>query len=203
MPIGTPGIEKIEREKGLAKMNRFRIGLVNDIRHPKRRRFAGIVSGLAAVIIALAALRAPVDSALAQKASGTDVIIRLRLSGDSAVLAPIRSCLADRLSQMPDVKVATSPIAGARFIVDVMATKDIGEGVSASLVVAQTFPMDEFRPRIKEGEDAKALLDSIRYYTLLRLHEFIPGQSNDALCARITADIGEKVLSKEYTERDD
>jgi hypothetical protein len=184
-------------------MNRFQIGLVNGIRHPSHRRSAGIVSDVAAVIIALVALCASVDCALAQKSSGTDVIIRLRLSGDSTLLPAIRSCLADRLSQMPDVKVAASPITGARFIVDVMATKDIGERVSASLVVAQTFPMDEFRPRIKEGEDAKALLDSIRYYTLLRLHDLIPGQSNEALCARITADIGEKVLSKEYTERDD
>jgi hypothetical protein len=25
------------------------------------------------------------------------------------------------------------------------------------------------------------LLDSIRYYTLLRLHQFIPGQSNELL----------------------
>jgi hypothetical protein len=203
MPIGTPEIEKIKRKKGSREMNRFRIGLVDDTQLSKRRRSAGIVSGLAAVIIALAAVRASVGYALAQKSSGTDVIIRLRLSGDSTILPAIRSCLADRLSQMPDVKVATSPIAGARFIVDLMVTKDAGEGVSASLVVAQTFPMEEFRPRIKEGEDAKALLDSIRYYTLFRLHEFIPGQSNEALCARITADIGKKVLSKEYTERDD
>jgi len=63
--------------------------------------------------------------------------------------------------------------------------------------------MEEFRPRIKEGEDANALLDSIRYYTLLRLHQFIPGQSNEDRCSRITADMGEKVLPKEYTERDD
>src|SRR5882672_8316070 len=103
--MGRPELRRSSVKKGLAKMNRFRIGLVNDTRHPKRRRFAGIVGGLAAVIIALAAPRASVDSALAQKASGTDVIIRLRLSGDSTVLAPIRSCLADRLSQMPDVKV--------------------------------------------------------------------------------------------------
>jgi len=90
--------------------------------------------------------------------------------------------------------------AGARFIVDLVAAKDAGEGVSASLVVAQTFPMEEFHPRIKEGEDANALLDS---NSLLRQHQFIPGQSNEDLCSRITADIGEKVLSKEYTERDD
>jgi hypothetical protein len=189
--------------KGFREMNRFRIGVVDDTQPPKRKRSAGIVSGLAVVIIALAGLRASVDCALAQKSSGADVIVRLRLSGDSTVLPAIRSCLADRLSEMPDVKVATSPITGARFIVDLIATKDAGESVSASLVVAQTFPMEEFRPRIKEGEDAKALLDSIRYYTLLRLHEFIPSQSNEALCTRITADIGEKVLSKEFTERDD
>jgi hypothetical protein len=131
------------------------------------------------------------------------VIIRLRMSGDSTILPPIRSCLADKFSQMPDVKIVNSPTAGTRFVVDIIAAKDSGDGVSASLVVAQTFPMEEFRPRIKEGEDANALLDSIRYYTLLRLHEFIPGQSNEALCARITADISEKVLSQEYTERND
>jgi hypothetical protein len=107
-------------------MNRFRIGLVKGVRHPSRRRSARIVRGLAAVIFALAAHLASAGCGLAQKASGTDVIIRLRLSGDSTLLPAIRSCLADRLSQMPDVKVATSPIAGARFIVDVKATKDPG-----------------------------------------------------------------------------
>jgi hypothetical protein len=70
-------------------------------------------------------------------------------------------------------------------------------------VVAQTFPTEEFRPRIKEGEDANALLNTIRYFTLLRLHELLPAQTSDALCARIADDISDKVLAKEYTERDD
>ena len=63
--------------------------------------------------------------------------------------------------------------------------------------------MEEFRPRIKEGEDANALLNDIRYFTLLRLHELLPDQTNNAACARIATAISEKVLSKEYTERDD
>jgi len=57
--------------------------------------------------------------------------------------------------------------------------------------------------RIREGEDSDALLAGIRSYTLLRLHELVPGQSRQALCANIAAEIGDKVLSKEYTERND
>jgi hypothetical protein len=53
------------------------------------------------------------------------------------------------------------------------------------------------------GEDADALLNSVRYYTLLRLHELVPARSYEALCLSIAADIGDKVLSKEYTERND
>jgi hypothetical protein len=153
--------------------------------------------------IALVALMTVASSALAQGTRGTDVIIRLRLAGDSAILPPIRSCLADRLAQMPDVKVATAPTVGARYIVDIIAAKATAENLSAALVVAQTFPIEEFRPRIKEGEDANALLDSIRFFTLLRLHEFLPDATSNALCARIAADINDKVLSREYTERDD
>jgi len=104
---------------------------------------------------------------------------------------------------MPDVKVATSPIARARFIVDVKATKDPSVDVSASLVVAQTFPMEEFRPRIKEGRMRERCWTAFATILCLRLHEIIPGQYNEALCACIAADNGEKVLSKEYTERDD
>jgi hypothetical protein len=62
---------------------------------------------------------------------------------------------------MPDVKVATAPTVGVRFIVDIVAAKAAGENISAGLVVAQTFPAEEFRPRIKEGEDANALLNII------------------------------------------
>lgn len=132
-----------------------------------------------------------------------DVIIRLRLAGDSTVLAPLRSCLADKIAQMPDTKVAVVPTDGARFIVDIVATKEASEGISASLVVVQTFPLEVFRPRIKEGEDATALLNSIRYYTLLRAHEVIAAQPIDTLCQRIVSDMKDKVLTQEYVERND
>ena len=131
------------------------------------------------------------------------MILLLRLAGDSGAVPQIRSCLATKLSKMPDVEVATGPVDGVRFIVDVVAAKNAGDNVSASLVVAETFPMEQFRPRIKEGEDAEALLSSLRYYTLLRLHELVPSRSHQALCTRIAAEIGDKVLSEEYTERND
>jgi hypothetical protein len=160
-------------------------------------------SRVVACAIALAAIVTVMPPASAQGTGGADVVIRLRLAGDRATLPPIRSCLVDKLSQMPDVKVATAPTVGARFIVDIVAAKAAGENISAGLVVAQTFPTEEFRPRIKEGEDANALLNTIRYFTLLRLHELLPAQTSDALCARIADDLSDKVLAKEYTERDD
>jgi hypothetical protein len=153
-----------------------------------------------AAALALVMAASPVS---AQGTRGGEVIIRLRLSGDSVILPPIRSCLVDKLAQMPDVKVATAPTTGARFIVDLIAAKTAGDNISAALVVAQTFPMEEFRPRIKEGEDANALLDNIRYFTLLRLHELLPDQTASALCERVAVDLGQKVLSAEYTERND
>ena len=132
-----------------------------------------------------------------------DLIVRLRLSGESSALAPLRACLVQNLSQQPDVKVATVPTDGVRFVIDIVASRDTGEAVSVSLVVVQTFPMEMFRPRIKEGEDATALLKSIQFYTLLRLHEVIPAHANEALCTRIVTDISEKVLTQEFTERAD
>jgi len=104
---------------------------------------------------------------------------------------------------MPDTEVAAAPTDGVRFIVDIIATKRAVEDVFASLIVAETFPLEQFHPRIKEGEDGDALLTSIHYYTLLKLHELVLGRSQQALCARIAADIGDKVLSEEYTERND
>ena len=103
----------------------------------------------------------------------------------------------------PDVKVATASTDGTRFVVDVVAAKNTNKKISASVVVAEIFPMEQFQPRIKEGEDAEALLTSIQYYTLLRLHEVVPAQSHDRLCFSVAADIGGKVLSKEFTERND
>ena len=139
----------------------------------------------------------------AEKTNSTDMVIELRLAGDVEALPPIRSCLADKLSHMPDVKVTTASTEGARVVVDIVAAKNATKKISASLVVAEVFPMEEFRPRIKRGEDAEALLASIQYYTLLRLHEVVPAQSYYALCQSIVADLGNKVLSKEYAERND
>ena len=160
----------------------------------------GYVAMVVAALLTLGFLK---PYASAKSTSSTDVIIQLRLGGDVGALPPIRSCLAEKLSQMPDVKVATLPTDGVRFIVDIVAAKKANEKISASLVVAEIFPMEQFRPRIKEGEDAEALLTSIQYYTLLRLHEVIPARSYETLCLSIAADLGDKVLSKEYTERND
>jgi hypothetical protein len=139
----------------------------------------------------------------AKASNSTDVIIQLRVAGDIEALRPIRSCLAEKLSQMPDVKVATVSTDGTRFVVDVVATKNAANKISASVVVAEIFPMEQFQPRIKKGEDAEALLTSMQYYTLLRLHEVVPARSHETLCLSVAADIGDKVLSKEYTERND
>src|SRR5262249_539789 len=108
-------------------------------------------------------------------------------------------CFATKLSGMPDVEIATRLTDGVRFIVDIVAAKDS----FASLVVAETFPTEQYRLRIKEDEASDALLTGIRSYTLLRLHELVPGRSRQALCASIANEIGDKVLSKEYTERND
>jgi hypothetical protein len=141
--------------------------------------------------------------ASAEATNSTDVIIQLRVAGDIEALRPIRSCLAEKLSQMPDVKVATASTDGTRFVVDIVAARNANKKISASVVVSEIFPMEQFQPRIKEGEDAEALLTSIQYYTLLRLHEVVPARSHETLCLSVAADIGNKVLSKEYTERND
>ena len=158
---------------------------------------------VAAVVAALLVLGSFISYASAQGMNRTDVIIQLRLAGDVEAVSPIRSCLAEKLSQMPDVKIATVSTDGARFVVDVVATKNTNKKISASVVVAEIFPLEQFQPRIKKGEDAEALLTSIQYYTLLRLHEVVPARSHETLCLSVAADIGDKVLSKEYTERND
>jgi hypothetical protein len=153
-----------------------------------------IRASIATVAVVLLALGSVGSEALAQGTKGPNVLIRLRLAGDAAPLPPVRSCLADKLSQMPDVKVASVPTEGVRFIVDTVVVKSTDDAVFASLVVAEPFPMEQFRPRIKEGQNADALLNSIRYYTLLRLHEFVRARSYDDLCQQIVAEIGDKVL---------
>ena len=156
----------------------------------------GYLGGVAVALLTLGTLTPGVS---AQSTTGPNVTILLQLAGDSQALAQVGSCLAARLSRMPDVEIATGPSDGVRFIVDIVAAKDF----FASLVVAETFPTEQYRARIKEGEDSDALLAGIRSYTLLRLHELVPGRSRQALCATIAAEIGDKVLSKEYTERND
>ena len=158
---------------------------------------------VAAVVAALLAFGFLTSYASAKGTNSTDVVIQLRVAGDLEALRPIRSCLAEKLSQMPDVKVAAVPTDGTRFIVDIVAAKDATKKITASLVVAEIFPIEQFRPRFKEGEDAEALLTSIQYYTLLRLHEVVPARSYETLCLSIAADLGDKVLSSEYTERND
>ena len=158
---------------------------------------------VAAVVAALWAFGFLTSNASAKGTNSTDVVIQLRVAGNLEALRPIRSCLAEKLSQMPDVKVAAVPTDGMRFIVDIVAAKNATNKISASLVVAEIFPMEQFRPHFKEGEDAEALLTSIQYYTLLRLHEVIPARSYETLCLSIAEDLGDKVLSREYTERND
>jgi len=151
---------------------------------------------------AILALGLFISDASAQGGQGPDVIIRLRLSGETEALVPVRTCVAGKLSQMPDVKVANVSTEGVRFVVDIVVSK-YADDILASLVVAETFPMEEFRPRIKEGEDADALLKKLHYYTLLRLHEAVSARSYASLCLKIAAYIDDKALSKEYTLRND
>ena len=164
------------------------------------RPIRGNITALVAALMATALLTFHTS---AEATNSTDVIIQLRVAGDLEARRPIRSCIAEKLSQMPDVKVANVSTDGARFVVDVVAAKNANKKISASVVVAEIFPMEQFQPRIKEGEDAEALLTSIQYYTLLRLHEVVPARSHETLCLSVAADIGDKVLSKEFTERSD
>src|SRR6266481_2095984 len=107
-----------------------------------------------AVVPALLAFGFLQFCASAKAANSTDVIIQLRVAGDIEALRPIRSCLAEKLSQMPDVRVATASTDGTRFVVDIVAAKNANKKISASVVVAEIFPMEQFQPRIKQGEDA-------------------------------------------------
>jgi len=129
-----------------------------------------------------------------------NIVVLLR---DSRALPQLGSCLASKLLKMPDVEIATVPTDGVRFIVDIIAGKGTHYGVLASLVIVQTFPIEEFRPLLKPGEDTNALLAAIRHYTRLRLHEIVPGQTAESVCTKIAAEISNKLLPEEYTERND
>jgi hypothetical protein len=130
---------------------------------------------------------------LGPRRHGVNIVILLRLAGESRALPELGSCL----------KIATAPVDRVRFIVDVIAGKGADDGISASLVIAETFPMEQFRPRLKEGEEADGLLSAMRYHTLLRLHEVVPGRTAQSVCTKVAAEISDKLLSKEYTEHDD
>jgi hypothetical protein len=157
------------------------------------------VAGAAAFLI----LASVTMAAWGQGATGVNIVILLRLAGDIRALPQLGSCLNSKLLKMPDIEVATAPSDGVRFIVDIIAGRGADDGMSASLVIAETFPTEEFRLRVKAGEDADALLAMIRYYTLLRLHEAVAGRTAQSVCAKIAAEISDKLLSAEYTERDD
>jgi len=87
---------------------------------------------VAAVVAALLAFGFVTSYASAKGTNSTDVIIQLRVAGDVEALPPVRSCLADKLSQMPDVKVATASTDGARFVVDIVAAKNTNQKLGRS-----------------------------------------------------------------------
>jgi hypothetical protein len=76
----------------------------------------------AAVTAAILALRLLIPDAFAQGTQGSEVIIQLRVSGNPDALVPVRTCVAGKLSQMPDVKVADVSTEGVRFVVDVVVS---------------------------------------------------------------------------------
>src|SRR5437899_12359837 len=84
----------------------------------------------------------------AKATNSTDVIIQLRVAGDVEALRPIRSCLAEKLSQMPDVKIATVSTEGTRFVVGGAATKNAAKKIPASVVVSEDFPLQQFQQPI-------------------------------------------------------
>ena len=72
------------------------------------------IRGYITAVVAASGLLAFYASAKATNSA--DVIIQLRVAGDIEALRPVRSCLAEKLSQMPDVKVTTVSTDGARFV---------------------------------------------------------------------------------------
>ena len=101
---------------------------------------------LGRVAAALVTLGTLVPCAFAQGTTGPHMMILLKLAGDSEALSHIGSCLIAKLSRMPDVEIAVGPSNNVRFIVDIVAAKDL----FASLVVAETFPVEQYRLRIRE-----------------------------------------------------
>src|ERR1700738_865426 len=105
------------------------------------RAIRGYIAALVAALTAEGVLQSKTP---AMATNSTDVIIQLRVAGDIEALRPIQSCLAEKLARMPDVKVATVSTDGTRFVVDIVATKNATKKISASVVVAEIFPMEQY-----------------------------------------------------------
>src|SRR5215467_7368584 len=60
---------------------------------------------ITAVVPALLAFGFLTFNASAKATTSTDIIIQLRVTGDIEALRRIRSCLTEKLSQMPDVRL--------------------------------------------------------------------------------------------------
>lgn len=82
------------------------------------------------VFVSCLVLVAGLSRGSAQGTIGANVVILLRLTGDSPALPNIRACLAARLSRMPDIKLASLPTDRVRFVLDIVA----GRRVSATLI---------------------------------------------------------------------
>ena len=95
-------------------------------------------------------------------------------------LPPVRSCLAEKLSQMPDVKVATASTDGARFVVDIVAAKNTNKKMSASVVVEEIFPIEEFRPPPTPPNLTPRLNPHRARRRCLTSRDFVPWRFSDA-----------------------
>lgn len=143
------------------------------------------------------------DAARAEDPAKPSFTVRVRASGTAELLPPLRSCVAEELSKLPEVKAVTAPAENIAFIVDLAAAKSGETDEIVSVAVLQTFPKEQFRPQLKPGMDADALFLALKSYARLRLHDLLPAMEPKAACATIVAEFGEEVLKQEYVERDD
>jgi len=92
--------------------------------------------------VAFLMLASVASSARSQGITGVNIVILLRLAGESRALPQLGSCLNTKLRKMPDIEIATAPTDGVRYIVDIIAGRGAGDGIAASLVIAETFPIE-------------------------------------------------------------
>src|ERR1700732_1697939 len=110
---------------------------------------------IAAAVATLLAFGFVTSYASAKGTNSTDVIIQLRVAGDVEALPPVRSCLADKLSQMPDVRVATASTDGTRFVVDIVAAKNANKKISAVLWYPRSFLWSSSNLALKKARTRK------------------------------------------------